>query len=241
MSALGRWTSFLHGARAISPILLGVAPFGVVTGLTARDLGFGMGEALGLSTLIFAGAAQLATIELLTDQAPVWAAILTATAINLRMSMYSASLQPYLAHKPRRHRLLAAYLITDHTFAVSVAQYQRQRNQPPIVDVWWFYLGNAMLLWLVWQLATVTGALLAASMPDWLPISFAIPLTFLGLLVPSITDKPRIAAALTGGLVTIAALGLPANLGMPIGAVAGVIVGTVLTVRRQSSDTTEAR
>jgi predicted branched-subunit amino acid permease len=224
--------SYRRGAAAVAPVLLGVAPFGVVTGIAARESGLGVLEAFGLSFFVFAGASQLATIELLVDGAPIWVIILTAAAINLRLSMYSASLRPHLANVPRRRRLVGSYLLTDHTFAASVARFDSHGSPCAAVDVWWFYLGTSTALWLTWQCANVIGALVAASIPPALPLGFAIPLTFLGLLVPSVTDKPRVAAAVTGAVVAVLASGLPANLGMPVGALAGIVVGTMVADSR---------
>ncbi|MEA5386983.1 AzlC family ABC transporter permease [Haloarculaceae archaeon H-GB2-1] len=61
---------FLAGARVVSPMLLGIVPFGLIVGVTAVGAGLSPGQALGLSTVVFAGASQLAAIELLGRDAP---------------------------------------------------------------------------------------------------------------------------------------------------------------------------
>jgi predicted branched-subunit amino acid permease len=224
--------SLRAGSAAMAPIALGVVPFGIIAGFAAVDIGLRVGEAIGFSVLVFAGASQLAAIELLGQGAPVGVALLTVVVINLRMAMYSASLAPHLAAEPVHRRLGGAYLLTDQAYAVAITRFLREPE--PGADRFWFYLGAALPLWLVWQPVTVIGALVGDRVPDGVPLGFAVPLAFLALLVPAITDRPALAAALTAALVATVGAQLPANLGMPAGAVAGVVVGVVLARRRRA-------
>jgi predicted branched-subunit amino acid permease len=223
--------SFRAGAAAVAPVLLGVAPFGLVAGVAAVDAGLGLAEAMGFSVVVFAGASQLAAIELIGGGAPAWVAVLTVVVINLRLAMYSASIGSYMTAEPTGRRVLGAYLLTDQAYALSVTRYEAE-DPRTAVDRWWFYLGAALLLWVTWQIATVLGVAVGAAVPEQVPLGFAVPLTFLCLLVPSVTDRPTLAAALVGGGVAVAAAPLPANLGMPLGAVAGVAVGFALSRAR---------
>lgn len=221
--------SFLQGLAAIAPLLVGVAPFGVIIGVTAVEGGLAPVEAVGLSTLVFAGAAQLAALELLAGGAVVWVAVMTALVINLRMALYSASLARHLADEPWPRRVVGAYLLSDQAFAVSVARFARH---PVDVWRWWFYLGAALGLWATWQVATITGALAGDVIPDAVPLGLAVPLVFVSLLVPALTDRPSLAAAVSAGAVAVAAAPLPANLGMPSAALVGVGVGWAVSRRR---------
>ena len=93
-----------------------------------------------------------------------------------------------------------------------------------------FDLGAAGSLWAGWQVATVVGAVAGASIPpDW-GLNFAVPLTFIALLVPAITDRASFAAAVTGGVVATAVHALPWHLGLIVGAVSGIGAG-MLTAR----------
>ena len=90
--------------------------------------------------------------------------------------------------------------------------------------------------WFTWQTATVVGAIGGGSIPDSIPLDFAIPLAFLALLVPAVTDRPTVAAALVGGIGTVVALELGAgDLSLVLGASAGIIAGTVVGSRYGSS------
>ena len=220
------------GAATIAPVLLGVVPFGLAAGAVTVEAGYGVPETVGHSLLIFAGASQIAAVSLLGDGAGVAVVVLTVLVINLRMLMYAASLAPHLAEVPLRRRLLGAYLLTDQAFAVSVERFQR----PATPDQrWWFYVGAGFTLWLPWQASTVLGAVLGTAIPASVPLGFAVPLMFLALLVPTVSDRPTVAAAVTSATLATLAAGLPSNLGMLLGAFAGIAVGTAVALTRRSA------
>lgn len=219
------------GAIAVSPVLLGLVPFGVTVGVVTVEAGYGVSEVVGHSTLLFAGAAQLAAVDLLGDGASVAVVVLTVLVINLRMLMYGASLAPHLADQPLRRRAFGAYILTDQAFALSVDRY-REPMAPD--DRFWFYVGTGATLWLPWQLSTVAGALVGGAIPDSVPLGFAVPITFLALLVPAMTDRATVAGATTSALVATVGAGLPSNLGMLLGSLSGITVGTAVALTRRS-------
>jgi predicted branched-subunit amino acid permease len=236
----------LAGVRASLPLLLGLVPFGLVAGVAAVDAGLSPLQAVGLSVVVFAGASQLAAVDLLGRDASLAVVVLTATIINLRMSMYSASIAPHFAAVRRRWRVLCSYLLTDMSYALVIATFtdgegsgggEREGGDgtaaPDAVDPAdpthrrGYYLGAAATIWAVWQVATVAGVVVGARLPDRWGVGFAVPLVFLALLVPDLTDRPRALAALVGGSVAVAGAGWPLNLGLVGGALAGVAAGVV--------------
>lgn len=212
---------FRAGVRAATPILAGIAPFALVAGVAAVSAGLSVAHAVGLSVVVFAGASQLAAIELLGGDAALVVVVLTAVVINLRMLMYSASIAPHFQHYRRHWQALIAYLLTDQAYAVSIARYADR----PSTDRRAFYLGIALTLWVVWQAGTVVGAVLGAGVPDAWALEFAVPLVFLGLLVPALKTRPALAAGVVAAVVAVAGAGLPLNLGLLAGAVAGIVGG----------------
>jgi 4-azaleucine resistance transporter AzlC len=214
------------GARASVPLLLGVTPFGVVAGVAAVDAGLSPLQAVGLSVVVFAGASQLAAVDLLADDASLAVVVLTATVVNLRMSMYSASIAPYLASFRQRWRVLCAYVLTDMAYAVAIAEFRSGRTR----DRRWYYLGAGVAIWIVWQVATVGGVLVGANVPDAWGVDFAVPLVFLALLVSEVDDRPRLVAALVAGVGAVAGTTVPLNLGLVGGALAGVLAGVATEV-----------
>lgn len=219
-----RRRSFLGGVRAVAPVLVGIVPFGLIAGAAAVRVGLSGVQAVGLSVVVFAGASQLAAIELLGSNARPAVVVATALVINLRMLMYSASIAPYFRETATRWRAGLAYLLTDQAYALAVTRFGADRP----VRRRWYYLGAALPLWAVWQVCTVLGVVAGARVPDSLPLSFAVPLTFLALLVPAVTDRASGTAAVVGGTAAVLGAGLPLNLGLIAGAVGGVLAGLVV-------------
>lgn len=214
---------FRAGARDVASTLLAVFPFGLVVGATAIDVGLSAVEALGMSVVVLAGASQLAAIALIGAGAPAVVVVLTALVINLRHLMYSASLEPYYRDEPVRWRAPISYLLVDQVFVMAALKFDADGT----VDRRWYYFGLGVPLWLTWVAGTAFGALAGAALPAWLPLEFAVPMVFLALLAPAVDDRPRAVAALVGGVVAVAGAGLPLNLGLPAGAVSGVVAGVL--------------
>lgn len=219
----------LDGARAIAPLLIGVVPFGIVASVTAVDHGVEPAGVFGFSTVLYAGASQLAAIEVLGRGAPPLVAIGTVAIINLRFVMYSAALAPHLADVGLVTRLGAAYVLTDQAFAVSVTAY-RDRDLGPRARLA-FYLAGALVMWLSWQVATAAGLVIGTTLPEGLPLDFALPLVFMVLLIPAITDRATAVAATVGGVVAVVGAGLPAGIGLLLGAAAGIATGVLAAAR----------
>ena len=211
---------FYAGVRDVAPVVVGVIPFGLVAGAAAVDAGLSGLQAVGLSVVVFAGASQLAAIELLGDNAPLAVVVATIIVVNLRMLMYSASIAPQFREVAARWKALMAYVLTDQAYAMSLTTF-RERD----VARRGYYLGTAMPLWVVWQVCTIVGVVVGARVPAWLPLDFALPLVFLALLVPAIESASTAAAGLVGGSLATLGAGLPYELGLPLGAVTGVVAG----------------
>ena len=222
--------AFFDGFWAISPILLGLFPFAMITGVTVVGVGIDPMHAIAMSIIIFAGAAQLAVADLIGKDAPFLMVVFTALVINLRMMMYSASIAPHFRHLRNSWKWPLGYLLTDQAYAVSILKYDRETT---FRHKEWFYLGAAASMWLVWQAGTVIGVMLGLKIPSSWSLEFAVPLTFMALLFPHIKDVPATAAAITSGIVAVLAYQLPLNTGLIAAAVVGILVGFFLEQLRE--------
>jgi 4-azaleucine resistance transporter AzlC len=217
-----RRAAFRDGLRALAPLLLAVVPFGLVLGVTAAGSAVGGGLGIATSWIIFAGAAQLVTVQLIDSGTSLLVVVVTALVVNVRHLMYSAAMAPHFSEFPRRSRWALPYLLTDQAFAVSMLRYETV-TEPTYKR--WFYTGAGSTLWVSWQISTVAGVVLGAQIPESLGLEFAIPLVFLVLLIPVVQTRPGLVAAVIGGSVAVAASSAPYGLGLVIGAVAGVMAG----------------
>ncbi len=214
---------FRAGTRDVAPLLLGIVPFALVAGIASVEAGLDLGQAVGMSVIVFAGASQLAALELIGENAPLAVVVGTAVVINLRMVMYSASIAPHFARYGRRTRAALAYLLTDQAYALSVAEFSDDDRR----SRWRYYLGAAVPLWIVWVIGTVTGVVVGAGVPESWGLTFAVPLVFLALLVPAMKDRPSTIAGVLGGTGALLAAGVPFNLGLLVGAGVGILAGVI--------------
>lgn len=218
---------------AIAPMLIGVIPFGLIAGVSPVAGGVGgLDVAVGFSTLVFAGASQLAAIDVLSGGGTAVVAALAACTINLRMLLYSASLAPYFAQETFARRMLVAYFMTDQAYAVSILNWSQEQTSDTDEATrrrrFAYYGGAALTLWVAWQAATVCGALIGNVLPDDVPLEFAVPLVFLVLLIPTLTARHAVVAAVVGGVTTVVALEAGVGpLAVMIGALAGVVAGAL--------------
>lgn len=226
------WGDARAGMRAVFPALPANVPFGLVAGVVAVDVGFSNIEGILLSGFWFAGAAQLAAMELLGENAPLVVVLLTAFVVNARYVMYSAAIAPYFDEFSRPMRWVSSFFLLDVTFALAVTEFESDSSRDDLS----FYLGAAIPLWGIWTAATIAGVLLGARIPPAWGIDFAIPLVFLALLAPSIQGRASIVAAIVGGVGATLGAGIPLNLGLIIAALAGVVAGVIHAEYRGEAD-----
>lgn len=213
---------FWVGVRLELPLLLGVFPMGMIYGMLALDAGLTPAVAQAMSSVLFAGSAQLITLELLRTTAPGFIIILTIFLVNVRHMLYSASVAPYLQKIPLRWKLLLAYLLTDEAYVVSIINFTQHKN---VRHRHMVLFGAGITLWAAWQLSTCAGILLGAVIPTSWSLDFTIALTFIALAMPAIRDRPGLVAALTAGITAVIAHSLPYKLGLVLAALVGIAAG----------------
>lgn len=198
--------------------------FGFVYGLSARDAGFSPIEALAMSVIVFGGAAQFAAVGYVASGL-AWPGIVLLTALlNARHLLYSAALGPWFRGIPFARRAVAAHLLTDEAFALSIAHFRRLGR----TDEWGYWIGAIISTFIPWNLATLMGVLLGGQIPD--PAQFGIDIIFpsamIGLAVGLITGRRELVAAFVGaGVSVLVALVTSPAVGIIIGGLIGPLVG----------------
>ena len=222
MPKIRRRDEFFAGVLAELPLLLGVFPFGMIYGVLAIQAGIPTAPAQLMSSILFAGSAQFITAQLVGQNTPIFVIIVTAFVVNLRHALYSASLAPHVQKLSKLWQVVLAYLLTDEAYAVTIMRYARRSDEPYIQ---WYFLGAGLGLWSCWQVSTAAGIFLGAQIPAAWSLDFTLALTFIALVVPSLKDKPALAAAISAGLVAVAAYQMPYKLGLIAAALVGIAVG----------------
>jgi 4-azaleucine resistance transporter AzlC len=194
------------------------AGFGLVYGLAAREAGFSVIEATSMSVFVLAGAAQFAAVGLIADGAG-WPSILVLTALlNSRHLLYSAAMAPWLGGRRRLERAAMAHVLTDETFALSLAHFQRLGR----ADVVGFWLAAGFDS-LSWPIFTAVGVIAGQLIPDpaQLGLDVVFPAAMGGLAVKLATDRPAIAAAIAGAALAVVG-------GIAVGPAVSIVVGGFL-------------
>ena len=228
-----RRAALTAGARAVLPILFGVAPFGVIFGALAVASGIPVWMTAGMSAFVFAGSAQFVAVGLIAGGSGVLVIALTTFLVNVRHNLYAATLAPHLGKLPKRWLLPIAYLLTDETY-VTVIRTLEAMGDSRVKQ--WYYMGAAATMYVVWQISTWVGIWAGASVSDpagW-GLDFALPATFIVMLMPLIRSRGVMACVLVAGVLSLLLNGLPFQTGLVISVAAGALAGALLEVTPQT-------
>lgn len=180
-----------------------------------------------MSVIVFAGAAQFAAVGYIASGL-AWPGIILLTALlNARHLLYSAALGPWLRPVPFARRAVAAHLLTDEAFALTIAHFRRLGR----LDEWGYWIGAIVSTFIPWNVATLAGVVLGGQIPD--PSRFGIDIIFpaamIGLGVGLVTGRRELVAAAVGAGVgvPVALLSSPA-IGIIVGGLVGPAVGLLV-------------
>ena len=215
---------FWNGVRDGLPFILVIIPFGMVFGVVATEAGLNLAETMGFSVLVIAGAAQFVAVQMMTDNAPILIVLAASLAVNLRMAMYSAALAPHLGPISWWKRAVVSYFMVDQAFAASILKYETKPDMT-FSAKFAYFMGVIVPICPLWYVATWGGAVLGNAIPAELPIDFAVPITFLALIVPMLRSPAHVAAALVSIIGTLALSFMPFNTGVLVAALLAMIVG----------------
>ena len=163
---------FFAGVRAQAPPLIGIVPFGLVTGVASIAAGLTPFETLAMSVACFSGVVQLVSAQLYAAGAPLAVILATAAVLSLRLVMYSVGLTPWLGSLPLRWKLAVAYVLTDNAYALAVVDF---RHHPDRGNKHWFLIGTGAIVLAV-VIYAAFGRLGSTTMPTPHVIGIAEPL-----------------------------------------------------------------
>ena len=201
--------------------------FGFVYGLSAREAGFSIVEAMAMSTIVFAGAAQFAAVGYVASGL-AWPGIILLTALlNARHLLYSAALAPWLRDVPTARRAVMAHFLADESFALAISHFRRLGRG----DERGYWFAAVVATFIPWNLATLAGVILGAQIPDpaRLGIDVIFPAAMIGLAVGLITGRRELVAAILGaGIAVVVALATSPAIGIVAGGILGPAIGLLV-------------
>lgn len=223
--SLIRHPEFRRGLNETVAPSLGIAAWGLVTGVAMVKSGLSLPLAVLMTMLVYAGSAQLAALPLIVAGAPLWVLWATAFCVNLRFVIYSAHWRRYFGHLPRAQRLLLGYFAVDLSYVLFARRFPEAAPRPEQLPYFW---GSAAWNWLSWQGASLLGIVLADRVPTEWGLGFAGVLALLGITYSLLSDKKTWIAAGVAAFVAVAAFALPLKLNIVVGVAAGVAIGLLL-------------
>jgi 4-azaleucine resistance transporter AzlC len=218
-------TEFFLGVTAMLPLLLGVIPFGLVFGVLGVASGLTETQTIFMSSIIFAGASQVVFAQLWAAGSAYLIIGSSVALINLRHVLYSVAVSEHLKKLSFKWRVILAYLLTDEAFAVSIQRFNTYGGSRP---VHFFMFGAGSTLWIAWQISTVVGVIAGSTIPENWELAFAIPLTFIAVVVPLLKNFSTIICALTSSLIAICGQSLPWNSWILVAAFGGILLGALI-------------
>lgn len=218
--------AFLKGAAHALPFFVVIVPFAMLFGVLSAEAGLGPWEAQAFSVAVFAGASQLAALQLMQDQAPLIIILATGIAVNLRMMMYSVALTPHLGGAPLGIRATIAYFLVDQSFALSLAEFDK-RAELTLPEKVAYFFGTIAPITAVWNVATAVGVQMGRAVPESWGLDFAMPITFVGMTAAMLRSIPHgVAMAVSVG-VTLLLWAMPYGTGLLVGSAAGMAAGAI--------------
>ena len=224
---------FLKGIIDVSPLMIPVVPFGLIFGVLAIDVGFTPLETMGMSLIVFGGASQIVLLQLFSGGASSLVIISSVGAVNSRHLLYGAVVSEHLSDLKIVWKILISYFLVDQAFASSNEYLKKNDNK----NKYYHLVGGGVTCWVIWQTTTYFGIVLGSFIPEKLGLSFAVPLTFLALLVNDFRKFTNFIVIIVSGLV--ATLGynyIPFKAYAIIAGLTGLLVAVILTKRGKSNE-----
>jgi len=209
-----------EGLRTGLPTLFGIAAWGMVVGIAMVKSGLTVLQATGMTLLVYAGSAQLASLPLIIAHAPIWVVFATGLVVNLRFVIFSALLGPHFAHLPWKQRLVYGYISGDLTVALFLQRFPTMAVIPGKLS----YLQGLMFPnWLSWQAGSLIGIFLGSTIPTAWGLGFAGTLAILCITVPLVINSAVLCGVIVAAAVSVAASSLPYKLGLLAAVLAGML------------------
>ena len=219
---------FRSGLVKSLPVVLGVIPFGIAYGVLAVQGGLTIAETLLMCIVVFAGASQFMAAGMFATGVGGITIVLSTLLINLRHLVMGLSLSPYLSETSPAWQRLVAFGMVDESYMVSITHYREQGKPQGSPH---FLLASGLFMYVVWFAASAVGAVAGTSIADPLKwgLDFAMPATFLTMLLPQVVSRRLLAVVSVAAIAAVSAyLLVPGKWYIILAVAAGTLLGVAL-------------
>ena len=217
---------FLKGIIDVSPLMIPVVPFGLIFGILSIDIGFSPLATMGMSLIIFGGASQIILLQLFSGGASSLVIISSVGAVNSRHLLYGAVVSEHVSDLKLIWKIIISYFLIDQAFAVSNEYFKKNKEK----NKYFHLIGGGFTCWVIWQSTTFLGIILGAAIPEKLGLSFAVPLTFLAILINDFRKLINVVVIIVSSLVALFGYNIiPYKAYVIVAAIAGLLAAMILT------------
>ncbi len=217
---------FKKGMLEILPLLIPVVPFGIIIGVIGIELGFNPLMVYVSSLIVFSGSAQIVLFQLISGGASPIVILTSVGVTNSRHFLYGAVLSEYLEDLSSSWKAFLSYFLVDQSFAISLKFFKKNKN---LKNKHYYLFGSGFALWLVWQISSLIGIFLGSIVPEELGLTFAIPLTFLSLIINDFRKFDHLIIIFTSGLLAIIFYEIPFKAYIITASVGALLVALIIT------------
>jgi len=218
---------FLRGARACLSISFAGAVFGFVFGVLTHTKQLSAVTATLMSAVVYAGAAQMISISMWSNQhIATWALAGICFIVCLRYILMGIAIHPKLHGMKGIRPYIALFFMADENWALTLIEAHRKPDNPAYLYA--YLLGSGVMFYSAWVISTLLGNLVARNIPDpkAFGFDFAFTAIFLALLVVMWRDKKDFWPWLVAAVFSIiTAQFIPGNWYIIVGAIAGSAFG----------------
>ena len=217
------------GALRIVPVLPTLAIYGVAFGMLASAARLSLAESLVFSGWVYAGAAQMATLNAWADPVPLAVVVVTTLGMNARYLLLSATMRPWLHGLPLRQVAPSLFLLGDSNWALAMKERERGLEDAG------FIVGSGAAMWATWVAATgighAFGGVLAS--PERYGLDFMLAAFFASMAVAFVR---RAGHLLPFGVAAIVAVVFERYVPGPWSLAAGALAGSGVAALRSAPD-----
>lgn len=217
---------FSKGFLDVLPLLIPVVPFGIILGVIGIELGFSPLVVYATSFIVFSGSAQIVLFQLISAGATPLVTLTSVAVTNSRHFLYGAVVSEYFEELSITWKAILSYFLTDQSFAVSYRYFKKNKTVP---NKHYYLLGSGFTLWTIWQISTLMGIFLGSIVPEELGLTFAIPLTFLSLIIHEFRKPDHLIVIFTSGILATLFYDIPFKAYIILATSIALVVATVIT------------
>lgn len=228
-SAAFTWSGVRGGIAAARAMAANAAVYGVIFGALAAQAGFDLAAAAAMSAIVYAGGAQVASLQIWASPIPLLAVWATTFAVNARYILQSASLRPWLGGSRPLRTYASLFVLSDAGWALALRRWQNESADGG------FLFGTNAAQYVPWVAGTAAGHILGNRIgsPETWGLDFIFPAFFAAMAAGMWRKRSDIGPIVVGAAAAlIAERWIAGHWSLLVGGLAGSLVGVFAHERK---------